>query len=101
MARDRGTTVSGGRFSEATKIAVWLKGATMLGRDGATARRDAYGAEMHWVEYGQTSAFGWEIDHVKPVAAGGSDELANLQPLQWENNRKKGDTYPAPERKSG
>jgi hypothetical protein len=28
------------------------------------------------------------------VAKGGSDDLANLQPLQWQNNRTKGDTWP-------
>ncbi len=38
---------------------------------------------------------GWEIDHIKPVAKGGGDELSNLQPLQWQNNRKKGDDFPA------
>jgi hypothetical protein len=27
---------------------------------------------------------------VNPVSHGGTDELANLQPLHWENNRAKG-----------
>jgi hypothetical protein len=27
-------------------------------------------------------------------AARGTDDLSNLQPLQWENNRGKGDTWP-------
>ncbi|MBN2777877.1 MAG: HNH endonuclease [Bacteroidales bacterium] len=35
------------------------------------------------------------MDHIKPVAKGGGDDLSNLQPLQWQNNRKKGDDYPA------
>ena len=35
-----------------------------------------------------------EIDHIKPVSQDGGDELSNLQPLQWENNRHKGDDWP-------
>jgi hypothetical protein len=31
---------------------------------------------------------------IRPVAAGGGDELENLQPLQWENNRHKSDLWP-------
>jgi hypothetical protein len=32
--------------------------------------------------------------HKKPKAANGGDEPANLQPLNWENNRLKSDNYP-------
>jgi 5-methylcytosine-specific restriction endonuclease McrA len=49
---------------------------------------------MQRSKYGQTTQFGWEIDHTRPVSKGGTDDLANLQPLQWENNRHKGDDYP-------
>ena len=41
-------------------------------------------------KYGdRTSDYGWEIDHTKPVSEGGSDDLSNLRPLQWENNATK------------
>jgi len=45
-------------------------------------------------EYGQTSKFGWEIGDINPVASGGTDDMANLQPLYWENNRHKSDNWP-------
>jgi hypothetical protein len=46
---------------------------------------------MRYAEYGQTSAFGWEYDHIDPD---GPDELWNLQPLYWLNNRRKSDKSP-------
>ncbi len=43
--------------------------------------RDAYG--------NTNSKLGWEIDHLIPVEEGGTDDPDNLQPLQWENHRRK------------
>ncbi|MFN9492952.1 MAG: HNH endonuclease signature motif containing protein [Sphingobacteriales bacterium] len=46
-------------------------------------------------DYGNTnSRYGWEVDHIKPVSKDGKDDLQNLQPLQWENNRYKSDNFP-------
>jgi hypothetical protein len=94
VARNSNTTTSGAPFSQATIVAVWQKGAAIVGQDAGRIRRDQCNAEIHWTDYGQTTEFGWEIDHDKPVARGGTDDLANLQPLQWQNNRGKGDDYP-------
>ncbi|MCB9358266.1 MAG: HNH endonuclease [Calditrichaeota bacterium] len=55
---------------------------------------DSCGAKIRRECYGMTNEYGWEIDHILPVAEGGTDVLSNLQPLHWENNRHKGDCYP-------
>lgn len=74
--------------------AVWTKGQIIQGWDPNVWRHDACGHVMKFDQHGETSSHGWEIDHVLPRAKGGSTELSNLQPLYWENNRRKSDTYP-------
>ena len=63
---------------------------TIAGKIGASAiiERSKYDETIH-------HGTGWEIDHIVPAARGGGDDLSNLQPSQWENNRRKGDDYPA------
>lgn len=83
-------------FDTSTIIAVWEKAIKVPGYDPKKYRKDAAGAWMIFNEYGNTnSTFGWEIDHIKPQARGGLSTLYNLQPLQWENNRSKSDSYPS------
>ncbi len=92
MGRQQNTTSRGGGFDENTIEAVWRKGTPEP--NYANFRKDVCGASMQRSKYVKTEQWGWEIDHIKPVAKGGTDDLSNLQPLQWENNRKKGDDYP-------
>ena len=79
---------------EELKQAVWNKGKIIPGYIGSEWRKDIYGGTMQYSQHGNTSSHnGWEIDHIKPIAKGGMDDLSNLQPLYWENNRKKADIY--------
>ena len=78
---------------EATKKTVWQNGGTFIpGRSPDEWKYDRCGAIMQYSKHGDTnSQYGWEIDHIIPQAHGGTDIITNLQPLQWRNNRKKGD----------
>lgn len=94
MYRNANTTRTGASFDEQTIEAVWNKGAVVPGYDPRYVRKDACGAFIERARHGETTRYGWEIDHVMPVAHGGPDVVANLQPLQWENNRHKSDNWP-------
>jgi 5-methylcytosine-specific restriction endonuclease McrA len=96
MVRSYGLSRSGAAFSDATKAAVWQKAVVVFGIDPSVRRKDACGAWVEWSKYGDVTpgGTGWEIDHIRPVSASGGDDLGNLQPLQWENNRSKGDSWP-------
>ncbi len=77
--------------------AVWEKGrhTNKVGFGPEEWRQDIVGHMISRVQHGRReSKFGWEIDHIKPVALGGSDDLDNLQPLYWRTNVSKGDQYP-------
>ncbi len=94
MARRRSTDTSGQSFQQSKVDQVWEKGAAAPGQDPKQWRKDHCGALIARNSYGGETQYGWEIDHIQPVSRNGSDDLGNLQPLHWENNRGKADSWP-------
>lgn len=88
-----GRTTLNESFAEDIVEQVWQKGQVVPGVDPSIRRKDSCGAWIDKHKHGDTThnGTGWEIDHIIPVALDGSDELGNLRPLQWQNNRAKGD----------
>lgn len=95
MARNRNTNATGGKWTQQEIDAVWQKASKVDGLDPNIYRKDPCGSIIAFKKHGDVnSKEGWEIDHIKPVAKDGKDDLSNLQPLQWATNKSKSDTYP-------
>lgn len=95
MARNRNTNAGGGNWTPQEIKAVWQKGSKIEGLNPDVYRKDICGTRIAFNKHGDVKdSEGWEIDHIKPVAKDGKDDLSNLQPLQWETNKSKSDTYP-------
>jgi hypothetical protein len=92
--RARNTNIEGGQWTSEQINAVWKKGRIVGGQHPDRMRVDSCGALIAYERYGKKTKWGWEIDHRQPVAKGGTDDISNLYPLQWENNRHKGDDWP-------
>jgi 5-methylcytosine-specific restriction endonuclease McrA len=85
--------------SEKKKRQAWGKSRTVRGENPDTWRRSPNGNIIRQGSYGTKGQYGWEIDHKKPKAKGGSDSSRNLQAMHWEENRKKSDKYPKKRRR--
>ena len=92
MSRKANTTINGESFSSKIVDAVWKKARSENGF--SFFKTDGCGATIKLAEFGEQSQYGWEIDHIKPVSCGGTDELNNLQAMHWRNNRNKNENYP-------
>jgi hypothetical protein len=96
LPRRSGTNRRGAPFDERIINAVWNQATIVLGINPNVLRKDICGAWIERSQYGETvnEGKGWEIDHIIPLSRDGTDDLSNLQALQWQNNRRKGDTFP-------
>ena len=68
-------------FGALLNHSIWAKGTPIPGYDPGTWRRDAYGNNMKYSDFGnRASQFGWERDHVVALALGGTDTVDNMRP---------------------
>jgi 5-methylcytosine-specific restriction endonuclease McrA len=79
--------------SEKDREWAWNQARKVRGKNPNLYRRDEEGNEIYKPAFGTNGKKGWEVDHRKPKAKGGSDHRRNLRALQTGANRKKGDKY--------
>lgn len=81
--------------SEKTLDEIWQKNGSLV--DGYSPdkwRKDFAGAWIQRDQFGLSSEYGWDICHLVPASAGGTNDIDNLYPIQWENHRRKSNQYP-------
>lgn len=90
-------------FSEETVWMVWSKALVIALSDAPVWRKDECGAWINRADYrNKNSLYGWEIEHIIPNSQGGTNNISNLIPLQWENNvRRQDGSLECPVRASG
>lgn len=72
----------------------WGEAKPIRGKNPDTWRKDKFGNKIRRGSYGTQGEYGWELDHSKPKSKGGTNSDRNIQPLYWEENRKKSNKYP-------
>jgi len=84
-------------FSDYLIQKVWDKAQIIENVDPEIYRLDNCGALIKnalYLNEFKSLSMGWKIDLIKPRSKGGTEELLNLQALQWENERAKAEFYP-------
>jgi len=75
-------------FSKQVIDLVWEKATKISGYDPDIYRKDKYGSWITKNMYSETNEnfyFGWGIDYLIPKSLGGTNDILNLEPKNWEN----------------
>lgn len=75
-------------FSDEIIEQVWEKARIIPGFDPEFLREDQYGSVIARVFYEECQpgyALGWKITYIQSPQKGGTDDISNLQPMQWQN----------------
>lgn len=83
---------TGSGFSENKKLKVWSKAKKIKGLDPKEFRMDADKKIILYKLYGKTIEGGWDIDHIIPISRNGTNDIDNLQALNYSYNRSKGNS---------
>lgn len=72
------------KWTEEELDAIFSKATPFLGN----VRKDAFGHYILRSAHGKSKhPLGWDVDHIKPIADGGTNEFSNLRPLNIHDNR--------------
>lgn len=83
------------KFDTPTLDIIWEKAFPVEGLPPSLVRKDVCGALIVRNRFDDNlSDFGWVVDHIYPSFNGGGDDIDNLRPMQWQNNKAKGNDYP-------
>jgi 5-methylcytosine-specific restriction endonuclease McrA len=86
-------SIANSNDSDRRKLAAWSKAKQIPGFDGRLWRKDRFGWWIKFGEHGQTTEYGWEIDHIFPLSLGGALTLPNEAATHWRANRAKSNHF--------
>ena len=62
-------------YSDDDKKNVWEKAKSINNKNPNSYRLDPYGNQICYRFYGKDTPQGWQIDHIKPISKGGSNDI--------------------------